>query len=187
MGKRREQIRKDIKKANSRIRWILNSKNNEFPEESRQLVETLIDKISYLNVQSARDRLVMGGLMQEDEQMYASALKKFLDSPLTTKKGQQQMFEKGYQTFIKNHVKITRDQYRELTRLWSSDTFQRFKENFDTYGMVINEMAKNPRSYRKAISMLAGVNRSNKEKGKYVYKGNLDVYAFIDQWRKNVK
>lgn len=131
----------------------------------------------------------MGGLAEQDEQMYINALENFLGNPLTTYSGQRDtILDKQYNTFKENHPSlfgdddITRDDYADLVRIWESDTFQKFKENFGTYNGVINEMAKNPKDYRRAISFLAGVNRSNKERGKYATNGELNVKAFIDEW-----
>lgn len=132
----------------------------------------------------------MGGLSEQDEQMYINAVENFLNNPLTTYTGQREdILDKQYKTFKENHPKlfkgkgITRDEYAELVKIWESDTFQEFKENFGlAYTGVINEMAKNPKDYRKAISFLAGVNRADKTKGKYATEGELNVKAFIKEW-----
>lgn len=131
----------------------------------------------------------MGGLTEQDEQMYINAVENFLDNPITTYSGQrEEILDKQFNTFRENHPslfgddEITRENYADLVRIWESDTFQKFKENFGTYSGVINEMAKNPKDYRRAISFLAGVNRSNKESGKYATNGELNVKAFIDEW-----
>lgn len=186
INKRRKNIRDKIRKANQRIAWIEHSANNQYPGESRELVDTLIEKLSMLNNQRATHHVIVGGLMEEDERMFEGALDKFLKSPLTTMKGQKEMVDKGWETFNQHFFKVSLEEYKALQKLFSSDTFQRFKENFDTYSTIINEIAKNPLEFKKAIAMISGVNRSNKEKGKYVYKGKLDADAFIKQWRKHI-
>ena len=188
---KREHIVKLNKKANARIEWARKSKNNLFTKQTDELIDTLFEKTSMLNNVSG-GRLRMGGLSAADEDRYINAIENFLNNPLTTYHGQRvDVLEKGYDTFRENHPglfrdnEITRDEYGELVKIWESDTFQKFKENFGAvYSGVINEMAKSPKGYKQAISFLAGVNRSNKESGKYAQNGELDVAAFIREWRK---
>ena len=181
----RAQIRSMIKRANERIKWVRDSKNNRFTTQSNDLVDELLEKTGKLNNSNA-DRLRMGALSQEDEQLYANAVQNFLDNPLTTQHGQQaEIIDRGWESFNENrNFHVDRETYESLVDIWESDTFQKFKENFGTYANVIDEMAKNPKSYRRAINMLAGVNRSNKTNGKYANEGQLDVSAFIKRWRE---
>ena len=180
----RQEISALVKRANERIKWVRNSKKNRFKQQSMDAVEHVLEYTGRLNNSNA-DRLRVGGLRAEDEQLFKNALDNFLSDPTTTYSGQQnEIIEKGYESFQKNFFKVDRDTYEGLVDIWESDTFQKFKENFGTYSNVIDEMAKNPKSYRKAISMISGVNRSNKENGRYVHNGQLDVDAFIKRWRE---
>lgn len=180
----RQQIHGLLKTVNARIDWIKTGKKNIFTQQSLDLVDTLTDKLSRLNGVT-RGNIRIGALQSEDEQLFLNALENFLDNPLTTLKGQKvEILDKGYESFTRDHFNVSRETYDNLVKVWESDTFQKFKENFGTYANVIDEMAKNPKSYKKAISMLAGVNRSNKEHGRYATNGELDVKAFIDRWRE---
>ena len=186
---KRQYIAQLNKRANARIEWTRRSDRNLFSSQTEKMIDTLFEKTAMLNNVTG-GRLRMGTLSAEDEERYINALENFLDNPITTYKGQRgEILEKQYNTFMENHPKlfsdgdeITRDEYADLVKIWESDTFQKFKENFGTYSGVINEMVKNPKDYRRAISFLAGVNRSNKENGKYANDGVLDVKAFIDAW-----
>lgn len=185
---KRAYIQQLNKRANARIEWARSSKNNLFTTQTEELIETLFDKTSKLNNVSS-GRLRMGGLSAQDEQMYINAVENFLENPITTYGGQRgKILDKQFNTFKENHPslfgddELTKENYADLVRIWESDTFQKFKENFGTYSGVINEMSKNPKDYRRAISFLAGVNRSNKEHGKFATNGELNVKAFIDEW-----
>ena len=181
---RSKELTNLIKKANRRIEWIESGEKNLFPKQSRAEADALRFKLGKLNnVNSGKIRI--GGLMAEDEQKFIDAINNFLDNPITSYKGQtSEMMDKGYETFTQDHYNVSRETYEGLVVIWESDAFQKFKENFGTYSNVIDEMAKNPKSYKKAINMLAGVNRSNKTNGKYATNGDLNVKAFIDRWRE---
>lgn len=181
----RQEIAKMIKTANERIKWVRNSRKNRFQIQSENAVNALLHFTGKLTNANS-DRLRIGGLLAEDEETMKDVLQRFLDNPLTTLHGQRdEIMEKGYETFNRNRdFTVSRETYDTLVDIWESDTFQRFKENFEVYSGIINEMAKNPKSYKKAIAMIAGVNRSNKSNGRYVHNGQLDVAAFIDRWRE---
>lgn len=181
----RQEIRSKMKKANARIEWIRNSDNNRFRLQSENAANALLHYAGKLTAANS-DHLRMGGLLAEDEQTMLDVLDRFLDNPLTTLRGQrEEIIDRGFETFNQNRkFSVTREAYENLVDIWESDTFQRLKENFEVYSGVINEMAKNPKSYRKAIAMIAGVNRSDKTKGKYWNNGHLDVDAFITRWRE---
>ena len=181
----RQEIRSKMKKANARIEWIRNSENNRFRLQSENAANALLHYAGKLTAANS-NHLRMGGLLAEDEQTMLDVLDRFLENPLTTLRGQrEEIIERGFETFNQNReFSVSRETYEGLVDIWESDTFQRFKENFEVYAAVINEMARNPKSYKKAIRMIAGVNRSNKEHGRYAENGQLDVKAFIDRWRE---
>lgn len=181
----RQEIRALIKRANARIEWVRNSKHNLFERQSENAVNAALHYAGKLTNANS-DKFRIGGLLAEDEETMRDMLQRFLDNPLTTARGQrEEVIEKGFETFNQNRkFNVTRETYENLVDIWESDTFQRLKENFEVYSGIINEMAKNPKSYRKAIAMIAGVNRSDKTNGKYWYNGHLDVDAFIERWRE---
>ena len=181
---KRQNISKLIKRANERIKWIRNSKKNLYRKESFEAVEQVLEYTGRLNNSNA-DRIKISGLRYEDEELFENVLENFLNNPVTTLRGQREEIQgKGYKSFTQNFFKVTPSTYEGLVRIFESDTFQKFKENFGTYSNVIDEMAKNPKTYRKAISMIAGVNRATKTESKYVHNGQLDVDAFIKRWRE---
>lgn len=181
----RQRIYKLNAKANARIEWMRSGDNNLFPVQTEAMIAALYFKTSMLNNVS-HGKLRTGALNAEDEEAYINAVENFLSNPLTTRQGQEtDIIDKGFKTFNENHpdIDISRSDYADLVKVWESDTFQKFKENFGTYSGVISEMSKNPKDYKKAISFLSGVNRSNKDHGKYATDGELNVKAFIDAWR----
>lgn len=185
MTSTRREIHKMMKKANRRIEWLRSSKNNIFSQQSEREIELLYDKMSRLNNVS-RGNVRIGALQEEDEEMFYNILKNFVDNPITTYKGQRvDIVDKGFETFKKNHhVRISRDDYLSLIKIWESDTFQKFKENFGTYGNVIDEMARHPKDYNKAIRLLSSANRmADKQRSKYTWGGNLNARAFISAWK----
>lgn len=182
---KRQRIYKLNAKANERIEWLRTSSENLFPAQTESMIDALFFKTSMLN-NISRGKLRIGALNAEDEDAYINAIENFLADPVTTREGQENaIIDKGFKKFSENHptIEITKNDYIDLVRIWESETFQKFKENFGTYSGVINEMAKSPKEYKKAISFLAGVNRSNKEHGKYATDGELNVKAFITAWK----
>lgn len=181
----RQLIHNEIKKANRRKKWIESgSDKNIYAKQSQALLDEFMEKTSMLtNVSSGSIRI--GALRAEDEKMFLNALERFNENPLTTATGQKTVvIQSDYEAFKEEYGEISQKDYITLVSVFESDTFQKFKENFGTYSNVIAEMAKDPKSYKKAISMLAGVNRSDKANGKYATNGELNVKAFIDRWRE---
>ncbi len=182
----RQEIHKLMKKANARIEWIRkeNSKN-VYTKRSKESVDLLLDKAGRLtNVEG--DHLRIGALNKEDEQLFKQTLEQFLDNPLTTYRGQKEMLDKSYESFNRNReFKIDRDTWESLTEIMESDTFKKFKESYSTYGGVLNEMAKDPKSYSQTINLMSEVLRGkSKRYKKIVVNGNIDVSAFIKEWKK---
>lgn len=178
-----------LKKANRKIEMLerymeQDSSKIKNKQVTRRMIDTLKDKASQLtNVGSGNLRI--GGLLPEDRDRYLNILNNFNESPMSSLSGQKQYIEETKRKFEETYSDgnpISEEDYETLVSVFESDTFKKFKEKYGTYSNVINEMAANPKTYKKAINMLSGVNRSTK---KYFNNdGTLNVAQFINRWRE---
>lgn len=177
-----------LKKANRKIEVLeryLESDSSKIKNKAvtERMIDALKDKASQLtNVSSGNLRI--GGLLPEDRDRYLNILNNFNDSPMSSLSGQKEYIKQSKQRFEETYsdgTPLSDEDYDNLVSIFESDTFQKFKEKYGSYSNVINEMAANPKSYRRAVSMISGVNRATSKYNNA--DGSLNVKAFIDRWR----
>lgn len=174
------ELNKLLKQANKREQILTTSGNVLYPEQTRaelQRLHRIQEKLTGTTGHFKKGNITQGMIPQ-----YKAALRRFLESDLSTITGQNRIMQSAKAKYEESYGPISEYKYKRLTKLFDSDTFKKFKEKYGTYSNVLDTMGQSNISYKKMEGFLQKVVADNS--GKYFSSdGSLNTKAFETDWK----
>lgn len=193
-----------LKTANRRIQRLQKSQNVIYKKTVQKQMETLFDKAQQLTGVIS-ETLTIGHLDPGDRDKYLNIVNRFINSPLSTIRGQKALRERNKQAFLEVYgtdetgaeIEVSDASFDTMMDFMESDEWKQFSEKYMTYSNVISDMLAHPLSYDRGIAAITELVKATpdnmpmapaKEPGQKPRavigrSGDIDVAAFVDWWR----